>query len=558
LNSSAPDKSSGPATAILTGFFRKNILLVFLLAGYAVYAGAFILSTSIEVGRQRYFVLFDDAMISMRYAENLAHGYGLVWNGGEMPVEGYTNTLWTLYMAIFHCFPIARSWICLPVQVTGVIIQIAAIILIKKICELYFGKDKIIVWLPVLLTAFYLPLNSWSLQGMEVGLLALLLLAVAFQVQKILAGGASSTIPLYLLLGTANLVRMDCLIPGLITIAFLCWFDPRKRARHLIQGGLSQLLSLGCLEIFRIAYFHDLLPNTYYLKLSGYPILPRIAQGAYSLGRFLLQSNPWLFAIALFGLRQEQRKFLIYLAAVVFGQFAYSVYVGGDAWENWGNRYITEAMPLFFILFACGIQSLADLRTKEERNSYIPRTVAILIASLSPLSFNNIPGLKNLFLLDRPICYDYNKTRVPAGLALDKILLPRATIATSLSGTLPFFANRRDVDILGKCDPVVAKEEMHRLEKIVPAEASWRWFYPGHMKWDYKHSISELDPDVVADLWACEEEARPFLASKYTRMLVDGYPFYLKKGSRNIIFSSGLIAPMPPSGQNAGNPGQTN
>jgi hypothetical protein len=41
-------------------------------------------------------LLFDDAMISMRYARNFAEGYGLIWNPGQAPIEGYTNWLWTL------------------------------------------------------------------------------------------------------------------------------------------------------------------------------------------------------------------------------------------------------------------------------------------------------------------------------------------------------------------------------------------------------------------------------------------------------------------------------
>lgn len=40
----------------------------------------------------------DDAYISYRYAWNLVHGYGLVYNVGEV-VEGYTNFLWTLISA---------------------------------------------------------------------------------------------------------------------------------------------------------------------------------------------------------------------------------------------------------------------------------------------------------------------------------------------------------------------------------------------------------------------------------------------------------------------------
>ena len=40
----------------------------------------------------------DDAFISFRYAKNLVHGLGLVYNPGER-VEGFTNFLWTVVMA---------------------------------------------------------------------------------------------------------------------------------------------------------------------------------------------------------------------------------------------------------------------------------------------------------------------------------------------------------------------------------------------------------------------------------------------------------------------------
>ena len=41
----------------------------------------------------------DDAFITLRYARNWAQGNGLVFNPGEF-VEGYTNFLWTAFMAV--------------------------------------------------------------------------------------------------------------------------------------------------------------------------------------------------------------------------------------------------------------------------------------------------------------------------------------------------------------------------------------------------------------------------------------------------------------------------
>src|SRR2546421_10679033 len=46
-----------------------------------------------------YRFLTDDAYISFRYARNLSHGAGLVFNPGGPAVEGVSNFLWGLMLA---------------------------------------------------------------------------------------------------------------------------------------------------------------------------------------------------------------------------------------------------------------------------------------------------------------------------------------------------------------------------------------------------------------------------------------------------------------------------
>lgn len=60
----------------------RSWILAGVLVLYAIYAALFIYKTTFVINGQRYFSLFDDAMVSMRYAKNLAAGYGLVWNPG--------------------------------------------------------------------------------------------------------------------------------------------------------------------------------------------------------------------------------------------------------------------------------------------------------------------------------------------------------------------------------------------------------------------------------------------------------------------------------------------
>ena len=71
---------------------KSNFIFGIILLGYAIYAGIYIFKSSFIVDGERYFVLFDEAMISMQYAKNLASGYGLVWSQGEF-VEGFSNPL---------------------------------------------------------------------------------------------------------------------------------------------------------------------------------------------------------------------------------------------------------------------------------------------------------------------------------------------------------------------------------------------------------------------------------------------------------------------------------
>jgi hypothetical protein len=84
------------------GFFghrpswHRNLLLSIPVIAFVLWGLAYIRRASFPIQGKRYFHPFDDAMISMRYARNLAAGHSLVWNTGGEKVEGLTNPLWTV------------------------------------------------------------------------------------------------------------------------------------------------------------------------------------------------------------------------------------------------------------------------------------------------------------------------------------------------------------------------------------------------------------------------------------------------------------------------------
>src|ERR1700750_538681 len=93
-------------------------LLILLGVSYVAWAAVFIARSAVVTDQGRYYCLFDDAMVSLRYAWNLAHRAGVVWNPGER-VEGITSLSWSLYMSVGTLI-LDKSAAVLFVQLTGI------------------------------------------------------------------------------------------------------------------------------------------------------------------------------------------------------------------------------------------------------------------------------------------------------------------------------------------------------------------------------------------------------------------------------------------------------
>src|SRR5258708_5218192 len=102
----------------MLSFLAKRNILFFILPLYLLLSIFLIYRSSFTIGQTTYYSLVDDQMISMRYAKNLAHGAGLIWNANGERVEGITNLLWALYMAVIHLFPISEAKISLFIQIS--------------------------------------------------------------------------------------------------------------------------------------------------------------------------------------------------------------------------------------------------------------------------------------------------------------------------------------------------------------------------------------------------------------------------------------------------------
>lgn len=512
-----------------------------LLVVFGWYCARFIERTSFEVGGQRYFALFDDAMISMQYARNLASGHGLVWNAGGERVEGFSNPLWVVFMAFWHLFRLPSNQVSLPVQISGALLLLANLFVVKKLAE-ELMEGYLAPLLAVFLTAFYFHLNNWALQGMEVSALVVLLSYATLLALRAYKARRFSVWP-YALLTLGTFVRVDMVVPLVVLTAFMAWKDVRHRSEHL-RWGIGLLVGGMLVQTAaRKLYYGDWLPNTYYLKVLGVSIFDRLQRGWSVFWGFVWGSGWFLMLLpALLLLLWSDAPNLL-LAALLLGQVAYSVFVGGDAWEHKGgaNRFIAIAMPLFFVLFVQTLDRIRAALIAQRKDAWTKLASQAVLAAFvftSLFSFNVInenDALQKWTLIKRPIFVAGTQRYVTLGLLLKDITASQAKIAVVTAGNIIYFAEREGIDMLGKSDREIARSQPH--ETGGSLDNVDEIFRPGHNKWDYQHSIVELRPDIVAQIWGSSKEMDPFLQEGgYEYFLVDGFPLYIRVDSENVLW----------------------
>jgi arabinofuranosyltransferase len=533
------DKTSATPSLLLTRAEVASLILAFILVAWIVYAAVFIYLTSVVAGGVRYFLLFDDEMISMRYAANLAHGYGLVWNPHGARVEGFTNPLWVLIMTVLHLLPVSLAKMSLLVQILGAALRFATLLIVWRLALAMSRNSKAVALCAVFFTAFYYPLNDWSLRGSEVALLAPMLTLAAWLAIRTMSGAPSGW--LWPLLAATTLVRLDMTVSVVTILALVAWADPPRRREHLLYGGGFLLLLLSAQLLAACWYFGNPLPNTYYLKMTGYPTWPRIEQGLRTARHFLMHLDPVLLGLvaAVIWLKREAKCAL--LGAVFVGQVAYSIYVGGDAWEQFGgaNRYVVVAMPIFIILVALALEmtatALSSIRGAAQNSAtkWIAGGVFGLMAAASAVALgtfavdniNSVISWRQTLLLDRPPEYEEHRGQVELALMTDRLTDRGGSIAVVWAGVLPYFANRTAIDLLGKNDATVAHEPMRRDLA----------FCPGHMKWDYAYSVGVLKPDVVVETWyPSDEDLQRVFGPSYRLAYINGHRWYFRNDSPHV------------------------
>jgi tetratricopeptide (TPR) repeat protein len=301
----------------MTGPRRQLVVvasLVLLLAGFAALC-------------HRYDVVQDDAYISLVYARHLATGDGLVFNPGER-VEGYTNFLWTVALAVPHLLGIDAA---ATARGLGWLAAAGLIIVSRRLASV-FGRRRAWHWGAPMLLAANGSLAFWGGSGLETGAFALLVAIAAGRYLRRgrldAAGGC--------LFGIAALTRPEGWLFFALTglhqaAATVVRRQPRRRVLDLWPAAATFAAFVLPHLLFRLVYYGYALPNTFHAK-TGIS-LTYVHHGLRYTAEFLVDYGFWGLAplsLALLTSRARTRPAATYLALLVFANATYVTLVGGD------------------------------------------------------------------------------------------------------------------------------------------------------------------------------------------------------------------------------------
>jgi arabinofuranosyltransferase len=470
--------------------------------------------------------LSDDAFISFRYAQNLVAGNGLVYNLGER-VEGYTNFLWTMLAAL-------ALWlgadIVLASYAAGVLLALALILATYAVARGLLGPAWALVAALLVATSQSLLVYTARGGGLETGLFALLALAgtgaylraSAAERDRTGPAGGCWTLAAGLLLGLATLTRPEgAMIFGLTALRCIV-YDVRLTIGDLRH--IHDLSSDAGRKVFRLAtlaapyaavvlpffawrydYYGDLLPNTFYAKTGGGPLV--WLRGLAYLGGFALDfGGPLLLlapaalgyarpgtgeAPAIRGQGPQRIAVLLaswpaYLLLLCLVYAAYVVYVGGDHFP--GHRFLVPLVPWLALLMAAGLARLwAGLRARGAAARLAPALLAALLVTYGGYALTRSERYDAVLAGNDESLWLWAEI----GWWLRDNAAPDESAAAMGAGAIAYYSDRTIVDLLGLT-------ERHIARVSVPEAGSGA---AGHEKRDPAYVLDVRRPTYIPRIW---------------------------------------------------------
>jgi arabinofuranosyltransferase len=427
--------------------------------------------------RERYFSgwVDDDAFISFRYARNLAEGNGLVFNLGER-VEGYTNFLWTVILASLYklgaFLPDAARFLggLCSVATVGVLLAFSRTRLMAVPEAVPTALRLLVALVAPLALCFSDAWAAWAAGGLENTFSALLVVAALLahviaveSEEKTKRRRAWTACAFVLSLAVLN-HPTNALFVIPVAVHWILLRRSGARVAAVRPAVLVFLAIVGSWTAWRLAYYGDLLPNTFYAKV-GFSRF--VLQRGMSYSLEVLRALPLAYA-ALAGVgvmatrRPDVHRAFGLLGGGVLFYSAYIVAVGGEQFPA------LRATIVLFPLFALLLQQLAHLLCRIAlrgapgvRAASAALVVALVVAGHAvPLYWS--PRIR---ILDEALRLGRTALSTTAAMRLKELLPPDTLFAHSGAGLIAFHTNFRWIDTLGLTDAHIARTKVENMGK---------------------------------------------------------------------------------------------
>ena len=445
----------------------------------------------------------DDAYITLRYSRNLVDGYGLKWNPTDArPVEGFTSLTHVLLGSLLLALRLD------PVAGTK-IVGLAAIGLMVALYGWHTRREAgwpVGFGVATLLLAGNPFIYFAAIQGMDTmlaGLAVTLLMALVYASMR-----TERHLPwLFAAMVGAVLTRPDTGLLVILTLLPVFLKYGRQRRFWLWAAlwlGLPAVLYVG----FKLAYFGDILPTTFYFKsrIGQWPQLDLVLSFAL---RFML---PGLPVLAIWVVTRQARWLELYLTAALCLAVAYFATVRPAV--AIGYRFLIPFLPAFIMGLIRPLQDLARLAAQPEaagaKRALAGGVVVGLLLLVIPTPSQYLAdaaGLRLEALRMDPII----------GRALANLPNPQQIrLVTGEAGAIPYFSNFFHVDPYGlvtkdpRTNPFLADLVFenppdifvtHSLALVIASDGSMVFDYDA-MRWalDYNDvGTTKFSMEIVTD-----------------------------------------------------------
>jgi len=157
----------------------------------------------------------------------------------------------------------------------------------------------------------------------------------------------------------------------------------------------------------------------------------------------------------------------------------------------------------------------------------------VVLIVLIGLLVANAYFLPEAIFLDRPFYVSANEHNVNIAVALREITSPEATVGILWAGAIPYFAERRGIDFLGKSDRYIAHLPPDLSGNV---SANGVKSLPGHNKYDLNYSIKQLEPTYVQSFQWGSQDLTFWAESNYASVVYKGVRLYLLRNSPAVLW----------------------